>query len=109
MGIVDEALPADGGARLLKVDAHDDLQVGGEFGDGGFEQGGVFARGFGVVNGAGADEDEQARIATGEDAGDIKAGVEDGGRAASVMGRSSSRKTGGRTTLVHWMRRSSMP
>ena len=34
-----------------------------------FEQRGVFAGGFGVVNGAGADEDEQARIAAVEDVG----------------------------------------
>ena len=78
MRIVDEALPADGGAGLLEVDAHDDAQVGGEFGDGGFEQGGVFARGLGVVDGAGADEDEQARVAA-EDARDLEARVEDGG------------------------------
>ena len=60
--IVDEALPSDGGAGLLKVDAHDDAQVGGELVDGGFEQGGVFAGGLGVVNGAGAGEDQQARV-----------------------------------------------
>ena len=36
--IVDEALPADGGARLFEVDAHDDLEVGGELRDGGFEE-----------------------------------------------------------------------
>ena len=78
--IVDEALPADGGAGLLKVDAHDDAQVGGELGDGGLEQGGVFACGLGVVDGAGADEDQQARIAMREDAGDVEARVEDGGR-----------------------------
>ena len=30
MGVVDEALPADGGAGLLEVDAHDDAQVGGK-------------------------------------------------------------------------------
>ena len=36
-------------------------------------------RGFGVVDGAGADEHEQARIAMCEDAGDLEARVEDGG------------------------------
>ena len=46
MRIVDEALPADGGAGLFKVDAHDDAQVGGEFVDRAFEQPGVFARGL---------------------------------------------------------------
>ena len=77
--IVDESLPADGGAGFLKVDAHDDLQVGGEFGDGGFEKGGVFDGGFGVVDGAWADQDQQARITMREDAGDVEARVEDGG------------------------------
>ena len=48
--------------------------------DGGLEQGGVLAGGLGVVNGAGADEDEQARVAAVEDGGDFVAGVEDGGR-----------------------------
>ena len=57
VGIVDEALPADDGAGLLKVDAHDDAQIGGELGDGGFEQGGILARGFDVMNGAGTGED----------------------------------------------------
>ena len=62
MRIVDEALPADGGAGLFKVDAHDDAQVGGEFADGAFEQAGIFAGGIGVVNGAWAGEDEQAVV-----------------------------------------------
>ena len=78
MGVVDEALPADGGAGLLEVNAHDDAQVGGKLLDGGFEQGGVFAGGPGIVNGAGADEGEQARVAAVEDGGDFIAGVEDG-------------------------------
>ena len=62
--IVDEALPANGGARLFKVDAHDDAQVGGKLVDGGLEQAGVFAGSFGVVNGAGAGEDEEAVVVT---------------------------------------------
>ena len=46
--------------------------------DGGFEQGGVFAGGLGVVDGAGAGEDQQARVLAVEDGGDLAAGVEDG-------------------------------
>src|ERR1035437_6963586 len=80
MGVVDEALPSDGGAGLLEVDAHDDAQVGGKLFDGGVEEGGVLAGGLGVVNGAGADEGEQARVAAVEDGGDFVAGVEDGSR-----------------------------
>jgi len=34
VGIVDEALPAEGGARLFEVDAHDDAEITGELGDG---------------------------------------------------------------------------
>ncbi len=80
MGIVDEALPSDGGAGLLKVDAHDDAEVVAELGDGGLEEQGILARGAGVVDGAWTDEDEQARVAAAEDGGDVGAGVEDGGR-----------------------------
>ncbi len=87
MRIVDEALPADGGARLLKVDAHDDAQVGGELVDGALEQGGVLARGLGVVNGAGAGENEQAVVAAVENGDDLVAGVEDGGRSGFGDGK----------------------
>ena len=41
---------------------------------------GVLARGLGVVDGAGAGEDQQARVAAVEDGGDFVAGVEDGRR-----------------------------
>ena len=56
VGIVDEALPAEGGAGLLEVDAHDEAEFAGVLGDGGFEKLGVGAGGFGVVDGAGADD-----------------------------------------------------
>ena len=58
--VVDESLPSDGGAGLLKIDAHHDAQVRRELGDGFFEQGGVVSRGFDIVDGAGADENQQA-------------------------------------------------
>ena len=51
--------------------------------------------------------DQPARVLAVEDGCDLAAGVEDGvWNRSSVMGRSSSRKTGGSTTRVHWMRRS---
>ena len=79
-GIVDEALPAEGGAGLFEVDAHDDAELVGELGDGGLEEFGVFAGGFGVVNGAGADDDDEARsVFAVEDVDDFVAGLEDGG------------------------------
>ncbi len=37
VGVVDEALPAEGGAGLFEVDAHDDAEVAGVLGDGAFE------------------------------------------------------------------------
>ena len=79
MGIVDEAFPADGGAGLFEVDAHDDAEIGGEFIDGGSEMRGVFARGFDIVNGAGAGEDDEAVVLAVKDGDDFLAAVEDGG------------------------------
>ena len=109
MGIVDQALPADGGARLLKVDAHDDLQVGGEFGDGGFEQGGVFAAAL-------VSWMEQGPTRTSR-RGSRCARMRKISRRALKMvadgllgdGELLFEEDGGRTTLVHWMRTSSMP
>ena len=63
MRIVDEALPSDGGARLFKVDAHDDAQVAGKLLDRTLEQARVFARGLGVVNGARANQHQKAVVA----------------------------------------------
>ena len=80
MRIVDEAFPTDGGAGFLKVDAHDDAKVLTELLDGGMKQGGVFACSFDIMDGAGTDEYEEARIAVREDAANVEAGVEDGGR-----------------------------
>ena len=109
MRIVDEALPADGGAGLLKVDAHDDVEVGGELGDGGLEQGGVFAAALvsWMEQGPTSTSRRGSRWARMREMS--RRALKMVAMAASVMGRSSSRKTGGRTTLVHWMRTSSMP
>ena len=65
--VVDQTLPADRGAGLLKVNPHHDAQVCAELLDTGLEQHGVFASGLGVVDGAGADQDQQAGVAAGED------------------------------------------
>ncbi len=68
VGVVDQALPADGGAGLFKIHAHHDFQrvfvllahVG--------QAAGVVQRGLGVVDGAGADDDQQAVILVAHDA-----------------------------------------
>ena len=72
VGVVDESLPADGGARLFEVDAHDDQQVLVELIGGGLQAAGVVDGGLGVVDGARADNDQQAIVLAGDDAGDVE-------------------------------------
>jgi len=78
VGVVDEALPAEGGAGLFEVDTHDDAEIAGVFGDGGLQEFGVLAGGVGVVNGAGAHDDEEAMVFAVEDLDDFGAGFVDG-------------------------------
>src|ERR1700735_4158534 len=80
--VVDQALPAEGGARLFEVDAHDQAELLGEFADRALEQLSVLARGFGVMNRTGADDDEQTAVFAVEDVDDLVAGFENssGGR-----------------------------
>src|SRR5690606_14206570 len=66
MRVVDEALPADRGARLLKIDAHDDEHVILEALCFHLELGGVFERRFGIMDRAGADDSEQPVIIAAE-------------------------------------------
>ena len=64
MRVVDEAFPADGGARLFEVDTHDNQgSVGDLFTERG-EAAGVVERGFRIVDRAGAGDDQQARVAS---------------------------------------------
>ena len=63
--IVEQALPADGGAGLFEINAHDDEKIAREFGNRALQQTRIFASGFGVVNRTGADDDEQAMVITG--------------------------------------------
>ena len=67
MGVVDEAFPADGGAGFFEVDAHDDVEVVLEACGFGFEEVGVFDGGGGIVDGAGADDGEEAVVIATED------------------------------------------
>ena len=57
--IVDEALPADGRARLFEIDAHHHDEVGGEFALLRRQACRVVDRGVVVVDRTGADDDEQ--------------------------------------------------
>ena len=65
--VVDQAFPADGGARLLEVHAHDQEQGIGHFGSQALEAIGVLVGGLDVVDRAGADHHEQAMILAIED------------------------------------------
>jgi len=66
--VVDQPLPADRGARLLEIHAHDEIEriahLLREF----LEPRGVLLRGLDVVNRAWPDNDEQARVLAVEDA-----------------------------------------
>ena len=56
--IINEPLPADGGARLLEIHAHDDHEIVLEAFSGALELVGVFQCRLGVVNRAGTDHDQ---------------------------------------------------
>ncbi|KAG0771286.1 hypothetical protein G6F22_016610 [Rhizopus arrhizus] len=75
--VVDIALPADGGAGLFKIDAHDDQQVFLVLVHGGAQLAGVFHRLPMVVDRAGADHDQKAVIAAMQHVGDLRAAVFD--------------------------------
>ena len=83
VGVVDEALPSDRRPRLLEIDPHHDAQIGRKLADGRLQQAGVLAGGIGVVNGTGPGEHQEARIAAGQDLGDLAARLVDG-RARSL-------------------------
>jgi hypothetical protein len=53
--IVQQTFPSNGSPRLLEVDAHHGEQFVGKLSNRTFQKLSVFARGFSVVNGAGAD------------------------------------------------------
>ena len=65
--VVDQAFPADGGTWLLEVDTHDQIEGVGDFRSEHFEALGILVGGFDIVDGAGADHDEQAMILAVED------------------------------------------
>ena len=76
--VVDVALPADGGARLFEIDAHDDLQGVAHFIGQRLQAAGVIEAGDRVVDRAGADDDEQAMVLALENLAQQSATVGDG-------------------------------
>ncbi len=84
--IVDQALPADGGARLLEIDAHQDQQVVRMAVALGLEAARVLQRRIEVVDRARADHDQQAVVGAVQDAVDRRARLV-GGRRSRLGGR----------------------
>lgn len=78
IGVVDQALPADGRAGLLQVGAHDDAQVVGQLVREGLEPVGVLEGSGGVVNRAGTDNNEQAVVPSHDDLGGFVAALDNG-------------------------------
>lgn len=78
IGIVDETLPADCGAWLLEVGAHDDAEVVLELLCERFETLAVLDRGLGVMDGARSDHDQQTVILLCDDLGSFFAATENG-------------------------------
>ena len=80
VGIVDQAFPAHGGARLFEVHAHHDQQIIGQALPGFGQQGGVFQGGLRVVDRARPHDHQQAVITACQD-------VLDGGPRRNRGGR----------------------
>src|SRR5205814_7344958 len=70
--VVDEALPADGRARLLEVDAHDDAELGGETIGEAAQPARVLLAGRDVVYGARSDDRHEAVVAPRQRARDLR-------------------------------------
>ena len=79
IGVIDQALPAHGGAGLFEVHAHHDLQRVGVLLAQGLQAAGVVECCGRVVDGAGANDDQQAVVLTVHDLLDGFAGVGDQG------------------------------
>src|SRR5690554_6002366 len=62
MGVVDQAFPAHRCARLFKIDPHDQIEGVTDFISQPFQAASIVTGGFGIVNGAWADNDKQAMI-----------------------------------------------
>lgn len=77
IGIVDQALPADGSSGLLQVGAHDNAEIVPELVSENLELSGVLVGGFGVVDGARADDDKQAVAAAHDDVGCVISSLDD--------------------------------
>ncbi|GAB4005915.1 hypothetical protein GCM10029992_55140 [Glycomyces albus] len=83
--VVDQALPAEGRAGLLEVDAHDHAQVVAERGGGRGQSPRVVRGRCGVVDRAGADDEQQPVVLAGQDVIDGSAAVPHEGGAVRAQ------------------------
>ncbi len=74
--IIDEPLPADDSARLLEVGAHHDAEALFVLLAQGVEATGILVGGGRIMDGAGADDDQQALILTGQNGFHFAAGIQ---------------------------------
>ena len=77
VGVVDQALPAHGGAGLLEIHPHHDLQRVGVLVTQGLEPTRIVQRGSRIVNGARANHDQQALVLAVQDVVDALPGLAD--------------------------------
>ncbi|MCY1226278.1 hypothetical protein D9M72_385050 [compost metagenome] len=84
--VVDQAFPADGGARLLEVHAHHQEEGIGQLGSQALQAVGVLVSGLDVVDGAGAHDHEQAMVLAIEDIAYHLATVGDGAQGCIGQG-----------------------
>jgi len=79
VGVIDQPLPADGGAGLFEIHAHHDFELIAVLGAHGLEFARVFNGRIGVVNGARPDDHQQPVVLAAHDAVDAPARVRDQG------------------------------
>ena len=96
IGVVDQALPAHRGARLLKIDPHHDFQRVGIVVALGQQAARILQRRRRVMDGAGADHHQQAVVAAGHDVVDAVARIADQGLDGGAMDREEADQVFGR-------------
>lgn len=109
VGIVDQPLPAHGGARLFEVHAHHDLQRVLVLLAYGRQAARVLDGGRRIVDGAGADDDQQAVILASHDVVDGAAGIADQGfDGRTADGEEANEVLGRGNTVMSLIRASSV-
>ena len=108
VGIVDQPLPSDRGARLLEIDAHHDLEAVGKLFAQGGEALGVLDGCDGIVDRAGADDDQQAVVGAVQDGVDGVARRHHHPRRGQVRGISPITSCGVLSSFSSLIRRSSV-